>query len=678
MRVNDSSHLTSSPHSSNGAVSRHGSPDTKLTAFSPEDVRSKGHTESIIDAPGNDEDLRGFYPATGPDPFLAPPGSSGRVQLSPTASSFTPVGMNAPVTGGGSACPSASTISGVGYLAANSEPDTHTLGNEYIKLPDQNASDFGPIGKTRFIKEGLSPSPITIGQYDCDRRSRAFVIEDVPTSLSYLTLAGFFNRREFGTLKGPILSDLNSKGKIYVAFTDSREAKNAMEKIQHLRPEWRVLPLTAKEYAQHSETSIPGQTSDFEGQIFVSVYYDSRNPSLDENAIARSVKDLAETFGDVKTFNTLPTGQENVSDFHVEFFDTRDAENAVTTLNGTSVDNCILEVKHYKPDVESPSDARCAGSSPLKGPSPHHKTPYGRLYASASFAGITHSPYLELSPTGRSTVPRGERVGLMDWLSKSEERLVFPPRREFNRYSDPRSSNQNFVDTERIRRGLDVRTTIMLRNIPNKIDQAMLKEIVDETSHGKYDFMYLRIDFANNCNVGYAFINFEDPIDIIDFVNARAGRTWNCFNSDKVAEVSYATIQGKDCLVQKFRNSSVMLEHPSFRPKIFHTGTGPLAGTEDRFPGPDNPSKMRRSVENAEHVGLFAPRVGQQYRDEQRRRRSQYDRGTTAAEREIVYVRTCTPRRSAAMNGFRSAPCTLPSMKSWCDPQVSPCGPRSS
>lgn len=81
-----------------------------------------------------------------------------------------------------------------------------------------------------------------------------------------------------------------------------------------------------------------------------------------------------------------------------------------------------------------------------------------------------------------------------------------------------------------------------------------------------------------------------------------------------------AAIQGRDCLVQKFRNSSVMLELPSFRPKvqtlcccreriltnsskIYHTGTGPLAGTEDKFPGPDNPSKMRRSVENAEHVG---------------------------------------------------------------------------
>ena len=164
----------------------------------------------------------------------------------------------------------------------------------------------------------------------------------------------------------------------------------------------------------------------------------------------------------------------------------------------------------------------------------------------------------------------------------------------------------------------------------------MLKDIVDETSLGKYDFMYLRIDFANNCNVGYAFINFEDPIWIVDFVTARAGHRWNRYNSDKVAEVSYATIQGRDCLIQKFRNSSVMLEHPSFRPKLYRTGTGSLVGTEETFPGPDNPSKMRRSVENAEHVGkqccnasplallivvtgLFAPRAGQNFRDEQRR-----------------------------------------------------------
>ncbi|KAL2381549.1 hypothetical protein RJ035_006399 [Blastomyces gilchristii] len=316
-----------------------------------------------------------------------------------------------------------------------------------------------------------------------------------------------------------------------------------------------------------------------------------------------------------------------------------------------------------------------------------------RPYSRRSMTHMHSSPYHELSPTGRSIIPIDDHVATMGWMPKADDNFGFRPRHELSRHSDPRSNNQNFVDIERIRCGVDVRTTvgfvlslafssiadfhyqIMLRNIPNKIDQAMLKEIVDETSHGKYDFMYLRIDFANNCNVGYAFINFEDPIDIIDFAKARAGHTWNCFNSDKIAEISYATIQGKDCLVQKFRNSSVMLEHPSFRPKIFHTGTGPLAGSEDRFPGPDNPSKMRRSVENAEHVGLFAPRVGQQYRDEQRRRRSQFDRGTTAAEREAYYVRSSssfTPRRGA-LNGNGNGGVMLPMMV------MSPCyeGPVS-
>jgi hypothetical protein len=46
----------------------------------------------------------------------------------------------------------------------------------------------------------------------------------------------------------------------------------------------------------------------------------------------------------------------------------------------------------------------------------------------------------------------------------------------------------------------------MLRNIPNKVDQAMLKEIVDESSFGRYDFMYLRIDFSNNCKQVHAVL----------------------------------------------------------------------------------------------------------------------------------------------------------------------------
>lgn len=52
---------------------------------------------------------------------------------------------------------------------------------------------------------------------------------------------------------------------------------------------------------------------------------------------------------------------------------------------------------------------------------------------------------------------------------------------------------KNIIDLERIARGLDTRTTVMLRNIPNKVDQETLKSYIDETSRGLYNFLYLRI-----------------------------------------------------------------------------------------------------------------------------------------------------------------------------------------
>ncbi|KAI5854811.1 RNA recognition motif 2-domain-containing protein [Tricharina praecox] len=167
---------------------------------------------------------------------------------------------------------------------------------------------------------------------------------------------------------------------------------------------------------------------------------------------------------------------------------------------------------------------------------------------------------------------------------------------------------KNVIDLDRIARGLDTRTTVMLRNIPNKVDQATLKDYVDETSRGLYNFLYLRIDFRNICNVGYAFINFLDPLDIIDFVKEKSGTRWNKFNSEKVLDVTYANIQGIDQLVEKFRNSSVMDQDPAYRPKLFHSA-GPMAGQEMTFPPANNILKKCRSVSAAQQIGLFAPKL---------------------------------------------------------------------
>ena len=46
------------------------------------------------------------------------------------------------------------------------------------------------------------------------------------------------------------------------------------------------------------------------------------------------------------------------------------------------------------------------------------------------------------------------------------------------------------------------KTTLMIRNIPNKYTQDLMLERIDRKFKGFYDFFYLPIDFKNKCNVG--------------------------------------------------------------------------------------------------------------------------------------------------------------------------------
>ncbi|KAJ1377948.1 RNA-binding domain superfamily [Sesbania bispinosa] len=111
----------------------------------------------------------------------------------------------------------------------------------------------------------------------------------------------------------------------------------------------------------------------------------------------------------------------------------------------------------------------------------------------------------------------------------------------------------------------------------------MLLAAIDEQCRGTYDFLYLPIDFKNKCNVGYAFINMIDPGQIIPFHQAFNGKKWEKFNSEKVAVLAYARIQGKAALIAHFQNSSLMNEDKRCRPILFHTD-GPNAGDPEPFP----------------------------------------------------------------------------------------------
>jgi len=155
--------------------------------------------------------------------------------------------------------------------------------------------------------------------------------------------------------------------------------------------------------------------------------------------------------------------------------------------------------------------------------------------------------------------------------------------RSRNRSESNGDQNQFVLSIDAVKMGNELRTTLMIRNIPNKYSQKMLLAAVDERHKGQYDFFYLPIDFKNKCNVGYAFINFIDCINIVSFYEEFHGKKWEKFNSEKICAITYARIQGKLALIAHFQNSSLMCEDRKCRPIIFHSD-GPLMGEQERFP----------------------------------------------------------------------------------------------
>ncbi|KAI8544098.1 hypothetical protein RHMOL_Rhmol08G0269200 [Rhododendron molle] len=162
------------------------------------------------------------------------------------------------------------------------------------------------------------------------------------------------------------------------------------------------------------------------------------------------------------------------------------------------------------------------------------------------------------------------------------------------------------LDTERILHAEDRRTTLMIKNIPNKtipcgfgrfvwascsiqgeisIGVKLFCHAISANSRSGLSNFYINmcLYMQNKCNVGYAFINMIDPLQIIPFYKAFNGKKWEKFNSEKVAALAYARIQGKSALVAHFQNSSLMNEDKRCRPILFCTD-GPNAGEQEPFP----------------------------------------------------------------------------------------------
>ncbi|XP_064971080.1 protein MEI2-like 2 isoform X1 [Musa acuminata AAA Group] len=188
-------------------------------------------------------------------------------------------------------------------------------------------------------------------------------------------------------------------------------------------------------------------------------------------------------------------------------------------------------------------------------------------------------PAPRFGPTlfGNAPYPGLSSVGIDSLVDQYRSRQVE------NHWNLTYNKQQYQLDLDKIIKGEDTRTTIMIKNIPNKYTSKMLLAAIDESHKGTYDFLYLPIDFKNKCNVGYAFINMVSPSPIISFYKAFNGKKWEKFNSEKVASLAYARIQGRSALVTHFQNSSLMNEDKRCRPILFYF-EGAEAGDQEHVP----------------------------------------------------------------------------------------------
>ncbi|KAB5568637.1 hypothetical protein DKX38_002430 [Salix brachista] len=166
---------------------------------------------------------------------------------------------------------------------------------------------------------------------------------------------------------------------------------------------------------------------------------------------------------------------------------------------------------------------------------------------------------------------------------------------------------------------LDGKTTLMIKNVPNQLGYDLLQILDAhcheenqkamqqfERAMSEYDFFYLPMDFVISCqrllfllsnatdqpscsvseeltnrkvglagffglvivltvqlsqkirrraNLGYAFVNFTNTDGALRFWKAFDKYKWNIGSKRKTCEVSLATIQGKDALCNRYKNS---------------------------------------------------------------------------------------------------------------------------
>lgn len=126
-------------------------------------------------------------------------------------------------------------------------------------------------------------------------------------------------------------------------------------------------------------------------------------------------------------------------------------------------------------------------------------------------------------------------------------------------------------------RGTEEFTTVIFRNMPNDLLRDDICAIMDNGGlAGLYNFVYLPIDFLQEANLGYIFVNFSSHENAVKGWEMMDGfKSWP-LKTQKVCAASWSNpMQGLAIHVDRYQNSPVMHKNvpEKFKPILLETGT---------------------------------------------------------------------------------------------------------
>jgi hypothetical protein len=118
-------------------------------------------------------------------------------------------------------------------------------------------------------------------------------------------------------------------------------------------------------------------------------------------------------------------------------------------------------------------------------------------------------------------------------------------------------------------------TTLMVRNLPNKLTPAMIVECINELGYdGKYDYLFVPIDtnapgWANR-NLGYCFLNLVTPETAAQFCLHAYGFSFRqAISSTKTSKISIAEEQGVLANLRRIARAANSKDHRAPKPNTY-------------------------------------------------------------------------------------------------------------